>query len=338
MTAWRLAKAWRHAERSAMAELVDASANLNLEDPLLWETVRASLRYIRDTAQISRGDGDLLDPLIFTAILDANMAPVNRDAELQVIYGGDISAPDHLRRPVSINAVAQSLRLPFETVRRRVSGMAKRGACIQDPRGVIVPNAAVMSPAYVAIQRARYDRARRFYQVLKEIGALPSDGTADPSAPTAQPLVRAANRALSAYMLRASSDLIALTGDALSSLILLELTLANTEAVATSDLPAWGADPAGGLATPVRIARLSRSLRFSPETTRRHLLELERAGFCRRTTQGLVAVAPPASWPELARLTAANLANLHRLFAALRQLDVLAAWDTPDAIWPAAVA
>jgi DNA-binding Lrp family transcriptional regulator len=307
------------------------------EDPNVWETTRASLHYIRDTAQISRAGGDLLEPLIFTAILDANMAPVNRDPTLQVVYGGDISAPDHLRRPVSINAVAQSLRLPFETVRRRVNGMTKRGACLQDSRGVIVPNAAVTSPAYVAIQRARYDRARRFYQVLKAIGALPSDGRADARAPTAQPLVRAANRTLSAYMLRACNDLIALTGDALSSLILLELTLGATETLAGADLPAWAADPVG-MGRPVRIASLSKSLSFSAETTRRHLLALEDAGFCLRTKAGLVAVAPPAVWPDLARLMAANLSNVHRLFAALRQLDVLAAWDTPDAIWPAAVA
>ncbi|MBU1377358.1 MAG: hypothetical protein KKE02_13080 [Alphaproteobacteria bacterium] len=307
------------------------------EGPHVWATTRASLAYIRDTAQISRGDGDLLDPLIFTAILDANMVPVNRDPELQVLYGGaEISAPDDLRRPVSINAVAQSLRLPFETVRRRVSGLVRRGSCIVDPRGVVVPNAAVTSPAYGAIQRARYDRARGFYQTLTAAGVLPANGSADTRAPTAQPLIRAANRALSAYMLRACNDLIPLTDDALSSLILLDLTLENTAALSTADLPAWAADPAR-FARPIRIAALSKSLRFSPETTRRHLLGLEAAGFCRRVDEGLVALAPSPVWPELARLMAANLANVHRLFAALRQLEVLAAWDTPDATWPAAV-
>jgi len=68
------------------------------------------------------------------------------------------------------------------------------------------------------------------------------------------------------------------------------------------------------------------------------VLSLEDAGFCRRNARGAVAIAPPIAWPDLARQMTANLANVHRLFAALRQLDVLAAWDTPDAIWPAAVA
>lgn len=320
-----------------MVEFSGASVLPGSDTPVAWETTRASVRYIRDTVQISRGDGDLLDPLIFTAILDSNMAPVNRDPQLQVFYGGDISAPDELRRPVSINAVAQSLRLPFETVRRRVSGLAARGACVVDSRGVIVPYAAVMAPGYVAIQRARYDRARQFYQTLKTVGALPDAGPAYPHAPTAQPLVRAANRALSAYMLRVSNDLIALTGDALSSLILVELALQNTDGLAAAELPAWAARPAPH-ARPVRIAALSQGLRLSPETTRRHAVRLEAEGFCQRARDGFIAIAPQGAWPELARLMAANLANIHRLFAALRQLDVLSAWDTPDAAWPAAVA
>jgi len=320
-----------------MVESVDAFPGFDVRSPSVWETTRASVRYIRDTVQISRGDGDLLDPLIFTAILDTNMAPVNRDPRLQVLYGGDISAPDELRRPVSVNAVAQSLRLPFETVRRRIAGLVKRGACVSNSRGVIVPFAAVMAPEYVAIQRARYDRARLFYQALKAIGAVPDDEPSYPHAPTAQPLVRAANRALSAYMLRVSNDLIALTGDALSSLILVELALDNIDLLKADRLPAWAAAPRDH-ARPLRIAGLSHSLRLSPETVRRHTKSLEASGFCHRGRQGFVAIAPEAAWPELQRLMASNLANVQRLFAALRQLDVLAAWDTPDAAWPAAVA
>ena len=323
-------------KRPFMVESVDAPSGIDLQNPTVWDATRASLDYIRDTAQISRGDGDLLDPLIFTAILDANMTPVNRDPKLRVLYGGDISAPDELRRPVSINAVAQSLRLPFETVRRRINGLAVTGHCVVEGRGVIVPHAAVTSPAYGAIQRGRYDRARLFYQQLKAIGALSADGVANANAPTAQPLIRAANRTLSGYMLRASNDLIALTGDALSSLILLQLTLDNTADLTAAELAAWAGDPPS-LAQAIRIAALAKTLRLSPETARRHVMRLESRGFCQRLNHGLVALAPPAVWPDLARLMAANLINIQRLFAALRELDILAAWDTPDTAWPTAV-
>jgi hypothetical protein len=257
------------------------------------------------------------------------MMPVNRDPDLQVIYGGvEVSAPDELRRPVSINAVAQSLRLPFETVRRRFLGMSRAGLCVIGPHGVVVPRRAVTSAAYIAKQRARYDRALGFYQALKAAGVLPNTEAAEASPPPAEPLVRAANRALSEYMLRACNDLLALTGDVLSSLVLLELALANTRALTTAELADWTRDPEG-VGQPVRIAALAPPLRVSAETIRRHLNALETLGFCSRTAGGLVAIAPASAWPELARLARANQANAQRLFGRLGQLGILAAWDAP---------
>ena len=296
--------------------------------PLVWESTRASLDCIRDVIQITRGDDDMLEALIFTAALDANMTPVNRDPNLEVIYGGvEISAPDELRRPVSMNGVAQSLRLPFETVRRRLLRLARAGLCVVTPQGVVVPNGAVTSAAYIAKQRARYDRTRGFYEALKAAGSLPDAGTApDRAPPAAEPLVRAANRALSEYMLRAVDGLIALTGDVMSSLVLLELVLANTRALTTAELADWTRAPER-LGRPVRIAALAAPLQVSGETIRRHLNNLEDLGYCRRTAGGLVAMAPACAWPKLARLVDANQANMQRLFARLRQLDILSGWD-----------
>ena len=235
--------------------------------------------------------------------------------------------------------MAQSLRLPFETVRRRFLRLSRAGLCMITPRGVVVPRSAVTSAAYIAMQRARYDRARGFYQALKVAGALPpaeavpetgrQPGQAPP--PASAPLVRAANRALSEYVLRACNDLLALTGDVLSSLVLLELVLANTRALTTAALADWIRDPER-LGRPVRIAALAAPLRVSGETIRRHLDVLETLGFCRRTAGGRVAIAPAAALPKLASLARTNQANVQRLFGRLRQLDILAAWDTPHAV------
>lgn len=298
-------------------------------DAQAWEAALASLGYIRDTVLITRGDDDLIDALIFTTALDANVTPVSRDPDLQVAYGGvAVSAPDELRRPVSINAVAQSLRLPFETVRRRFQGLAREGLCLIGPQGVIVPRSADTSPAYIATQRARYERARSFHQDLAAKGALPGAELAQTWPPAAEPLVRAANRALSEYVLRACNDLIALTGDVLSSLVLLELVLANTAALTTAELDAWRRAPEQ-LGRPVRIAALAVPLRLSRETVRRRLTMLEATSFCRRTSGGLIATAPPSAWPALARLVDANQANLRRLFTRLGQLGVVTASERP---------
>lgn len=294
-------------------------------ETMILEITRASLAYVRDTVAITRGQhADLLDALIFTATLDANMRPVNRDQALCALFGGvDVSAPDALRRRVSINAVAQSLRMPFETVRRRLVNMAGAGLVSIDPDGVIVPRGVVTSAVYMAEQRDRYDRGRRFYETLKALNVL-DDGEAAP--PTPEPPVRAANRALSEYTLRACNDLISLTGNMISSRVLLELALASTHGMDAEHLKAWTRNPTG-VGRPIRGVALSPRIESSGETIRRHLLILQAQGFCRRMPGGLVATAPAALAPRLAALVEANRGNVQRLFAQLRQLGVLAAWD-----------
>jgi DNA-binding Lrp family transcriptional regulator len=300
-------------------------------DFLFWAIGRASLEYVRDTIEITRGDHELLDALILTTALDANMTPVKRAPDLQSAYGGaQISAPDRLRRPVSINAVAQSLNLPFETVRRRAQKMADAGLCVIGARGMVVPHSAVTLPGYLAAQRARYERAREFYRALKAVGVLPASAMATiPSSP-ADPPVRAANWALSEYVLRACSDLIALTGNVTSSRVLVELALANTRALATAALMDWADDPLR-TSRPVRVAALAGPLRLPRETVRRHLHRLETLGFCRRRSDGAIAVASASTWPRLVTLAKVNQANVQRLFAGLGQSGILADWDqAPD--------
>lgn len=300
---------------------------LGPDGPLIWAVARASLCYVRDAIEISRGDGDLLDTLIFTAALDANMAAVEHDSRLQIAYGGvSQSAPDELRRPVSMHAIAQSLGLPPETVRRRFRRLVRAGACIPVAGGVIVPRSAVVTPDYMAKQRARYDRAAVLHDAVTALGiALPEGAEPRTSPPWDEPPVRAANRALSEYTLRACQDLIGLTGDVMRSLVLLDLVLANTEALTAEALDRWVRDPERR-GRPVRVGALAARLRFSGETIRRHLNGLQDDGYAVRVPGGVLATAPPARWAALRRLVEANRGNLERLFERLRRLGVLAAW------------
>jgi hypothetical protein len=293
----------------------------------LGQEVRASLAYVRDTIEITRGDHDLLDAWILTAALDANMAPITRDPALMAIYGGALeSTPDELRRPVSVNAVAQSLALPFETVRRRVARLGREGHCVVGPQGVVVPNAAVTTPAYREQMLGRYHRARRFHQDLKAIDALAEDaGPVSP--PESEPPLRAVNWALSEYVLRACNDLILLTGALIASRVLLELVLANIEDLPDEALTDWAQDPAR-VGRAARTAVLARSLRAPAETVRRHLNGLEEQGFCLRRDDGWTATAPADVQPRLIAMARANQVNVKRLFARLGQLGALAAWDT----------
>jgi DNA-binding Lrp family transcriptional regulator len=292
------------------------------------ELALASLAYVRDTVLISRGDADLLDVVILTAALDANMVPVDSVPDLARTYGGiDSSAPDELRRPVSMHAVAQSLGLSPETVRRRFLRLAAEGACEITPRGVIVPRRTVVSEDYKRIQWARYARAADYYRQWRAL----EEWTAPEMGPaSAEPLLRAVNRVLSEYMLRVSRRLLAVTGDVLTSLVLLQLVVESAAGLDRDGVAAWARDPAA-VGRRLRIVDLAAGLPFSAETVRRHLRTLEGLGFVRPGRPFLAPAAPPAAWPQIAALLQDNRADSRRLFNRLAALGVLAEWDAGQA-------
>ena len=83
--------------------------------------LRASAGFTLDLLKIYRGDRDLADALILAALIQSSSAPIAGDPGLQRRYGVFAApAPATMRRAISMNAVAASLGLPFETVRRRV--------------------------------------------------------------------------------------------------------------------------------------------------------------------------------------------------------------------------
>src|SRR5690349_5823504 len=79
---------------------------------------------------------DVIDGLLLVAISQANVAQITRSPELQRTYARlDEAPPDDLRRPVSINAIAGSLRIPFETARRRIASLAEADVVRMTPKG-----------------------------------------------------------------------------------------------------------------------------------------------------------------------------------------------------------
>lgn len=295
---------------------------------LAWRVAPTSLIFFLDLVDIGR-QRDVVDALLFGAVVVANLEPLNRDPELAHAYATlDDASPDELRRPVSINAVAQSLRLPFETARRRIARMAETGDLVVTPKGVYVPGSIIATPGFLATVFSRHARLHRFYDDMRALGAVPEPPPPDPSAPVDEQPIRITNRAVAEYMMRVVDGLIALTGDPVSALLLLQMARVNTEDLSPGELAAWAADQAG-MGRPVRTGLLAQSLRFSAETTRRHAISLEAMGFCVRTEAGLVATAGQDARPMIAQLAEENLTSVQRLFARLRHLGALAAWDAP---------
>lgn len=81
--------------------------------------------------------GDVLRALVYTAIWTANVKHVTNTSPMVP----DV-LPDDVRQPVSVLAISNSLRLPYETVRRHVLGLQKEGICQRvGAQGLVVPQA-----------------------------------------------------------------------------------------------------------------------------------------------------------------------------------------------------
>jgi DeoR/GlpR family transcriptional regulator of sugar metabolism len=75
-----------------------------------------------------------------------------------------------MRRPVSILAVAGSLGLPYETVRRYVTKLVKMGLCIRVRGGVIAPTSGMFRPMDGESMLANVANLRRLCKSLKRAG------------------------------------------------------------------------------------------------------------------------------------------------------------------------
>ncbi|MET0274327.1 MAG: hypothetical protein ABW360_15170 [Phenylobacterium sp.] len=280
---------------------------------------------------IVRDNGHILDTLLASAIIQANVQPIQRDGDLFMAFAkSDAVPPDTLRRPVSMNALANSLGLPFETVRRRVNAMVPTGWCRIVEEGVIVPAETLDTPKHYAQAFQGFQRLQAFYYALSELGLLrdlppPSvDLGANPFP------IRACTRLLGAYMLRAIEGVGAL-GALMDGLILLAMFRNNVEGLPTDAIVAAPPGAPDGMADdlrrPVSVATLGAQLGIPPETIRRHVTVLIERGYCVRVRGGLIVpghiLAHPLLWAGAAR----NAGNLQRLFVALAQLGVLRAWD-----------
>jgi DNA-binding Lrp family transcriptional regulator len=301
-----------------MAALPDGAKRDDLRPAPEWRATLLSAAFLVDQANISRAGGDFLEPLVSAAIVQANLAGLRHDPELQRRYGDSGDAlPDAARRPISIHAVSESLRLPYETVRRRVRQLIERDLCVMTPAGAYVPRAAITGDRHAAIQAARMRRMEEMYAALTAAGFLPAPEPAAPDLSAAP--VRAANTALAHYMLRTCERLVDLVGDVVDGFILLGLGAANYE---------WWPDAAADLDPSALLARrspcggsdLARRLGMAGETLRRRLPALAAAGFVRRVRGGWVAALPTARRADAARAVAENQADLRRLFARLQEL------------------
>lgn len=297
---------------------------------LAWRIAPLSIAFILDIRNISRGDRDLIDSLLFATIISSNVALLTQDPGMQKTYANlSSAAPVEFRRPVSINAVAQSMRVPFETARRRIRAMEKNGILEVSAKGVLVPQSILQRPDFIDGIIRRHDRIGAFYRDLIPTGVLAGQPT--PTAGGGEAPVLITNRFIWEYVLRMADEMITLTGDPLSSLILMEIVRENIEGLDEAARIAWARNP-GQAGQPARTATFAGRLGLSPETARRYVVALEGGGFLRRAARGAVATLPDGLRPALESMALDNLANIQRMFSRMGQLGVLWSFAEPAAL------
>jgi len=88
--------------------------------------------------------------LIFAGILAGNASAVEESPDFSRRYAS-APVPDDLRRPMRVQRLAESLSLPRETTRAKVTTMIGEGLVEQTGEGLIVPAATLASPRLISM-------------------------------------------------------------------------------------------------------------------------------------------------------------------------------------------
>jgi DNA-binding Lrp family transcriptional regulator len=299
-------------------------------EPIVSDTddeaiMRLTGRLVLDHVTAVRFGFDLLDALIFSTITQANVDPITRDPELQLRYATyDHPPPDHLRRPISINAVAQSLGIPFETIRRRVVKMSVLRLYKASKLGVISPAPMLRNRRNRMVQESAYRQAQTLHAELDRGGW----GEAYPEvAPWTGPEpLRLVARVTGEYLLRLVHLLMDETGDPLGATVWLAIFCDN---VAVRDRGGDRAIPGGQ--TPMSTAALARRLRLSTETVRRRIQTLVAQGLCVQSGATAVVDASVLARPGVQRLLTRNRQDVRRTYQTLAEYGIPQGWREAEA-------
>lgn len=299
-------------------------------------TLRLLLRianaFALDFLTISRGERDFVDALILAALMQSKSARLDHDPQQQWTYAFfETPVPARLRRPISINALASSLSLPFETVRRRAKQLIAEGLCVATPEGLQLTDALVCSEAHRRALDEAYRLIKALYARLARAGCLePLDPLqlAAPFPPAEPPPLRIVWRAACDYFLRLV-EVLPQVSSVTQAFVIMEVFRASSEHLPDEVRGGEAADAVvpDSERRPVRASQVAARLGLPNETTRRNILQLQEAGLIRRQRDGYIIPADVLARPQMLQAWRANSLSLGRMFSELAATGVLARWD-----------
>ena len=278
------------------------------------------------------GSGDALSAVLVLSIIEANLRHLVRDPVLALRHAAlETPPPDEIRRPISVRALAASLRMPYDTARRRIAELEARGQCVRRSGGVYVPAQALQTPENLAALREAFVSAADLHAALRTAapefdptgGVRPIPGLVAPASPE-----RLAARFAGEYQLRYAERLAVMAGDLGRGLILMAIMQANAEPLlADPELArrhsSAASPPPDDLLAPVPVLAVSTELGLPFETTRRHVNRLIRSRIVRRVRGGVIAPHGFLDHEASRQALAAHLADLQRSYGSMARLGLV---------------
>lgn len=280
-----------------------------------------------DTTTYLLGD-DLLKSIVYSIIWSVNVRRITRSATNSVYGQIEQLPPDSMREPVSVHALASSLRLPYETVRRAAAKLVADGICVRVPkRGLIVPAAVLNTPQTFESIRRNHVGILRFLGDLERAGYdLPFGHFKTPATPDSRlPNSRAVLRVFAEDMLRRLDAMaIAHDNNLLTGLIFTNILVASTAPILSARDSTPVDDPPPPLPDtqrqPVSVLAVAQSLRTPYETVRRHSNRLVKNGLCVRVAKrGIIVPQAAEAALEPLHVVRCAYANLTRMVNAIVQ-------------------
>jgi predicted transcriptional regulator len=256
------------------------------------QALRLSQGFFIDIASIhSRGLGlELGQTLAFLTIKWANVEQLTDSWEQ--------------RRPITVFAVAQRLKLPYETARRHVGALIDAGLCLRTSGGVQVRPDIYDVPGAEAVLDQVTEVTGLYVRALAEVGVtLPKEEVAGGN----DPRRRAAQKAIHHFLELAGISHAILDLDIIDALLFVSVIKANTwhltvDPEAALAYAAMETIPPDELRKPITVYALAKQLALPYDTANRHAKKLLAAGLVTRDSRG--ALIAPASVLSSPRMTA----------------------------------
>ncbi len=100
--------------------------NIRLKGVIVAEAILRFMRLVVDLV-----DTDLEAFAVYFAVVAASTSHLLRDPQALALYAHDTPVPDNLRMGTTRRAVAESVGLPRETVRRKIASLVAQGHLVE---------------------------------------------------------------------------------------------------------------------------------------------------------------------------------------------------------------